>query len=328
MFLTTGDVVTDDEIRNRMELRSETMWVYNSNGMTVYSVEGELLNSVQKDEKCTYGGDLCNFNAIVSDNRKYVFAVQEMDDDTGYVTVHNLDTEQVVGLIPTCAKPVAIKYHSARHEMWITCATTGDEKSDGDEKSEANYNVDVIGAESLTSNHQQVSISTLSSGKVTSSVVHNDLGNVMYTSQSDSNVLTKVDLSSKEILETFSLFEGDDQGLFGMTYCNANKHMYAYTSENDLVEFDTVADSLVSKTVIPDFEFNKIVVKPEGGKFRERYFKICKAVNLTNFFFCRQSVFTRNRISSTSKSKKEWCKVCRKFKMKTLYYFPHLKYVV
>lgn len=262
----SGDVVTDDEIRNRMELRSETMWVYNSNGMTVYSVEGELLNSVQKDEKCTYGGDLCNFNAIVSDNRKYVFAVQEMDDDTGYVTVHNLDTEQVVGLIPTCAKPVAIKYHSARHEMWITCATTGDEKSDGDEKSEANYNVDVIGAESLTSNHQQVSISTLSSGKVTSSVVHNDLGNVMYTSQSDSNVLTKVDLSSKEILETFSLFEGDDQGLFGMTYCNANKHMYAYTSENDLVEFDTVADSLVSKTVIPDFEFNKIVVKPEGDK--------------------------------------------------------------
>jgi len=255
----SGDVVTDDEIRNHMELRRETMWVYNSNGMAVYNVRGKLLNSVQKDKKCTYDGDFCNVIATVSDNRKYVFAVQEMDD-TGYVTVHNLDTEQVVGLIPTCAKPVAIKYHSARHEMWITCATTGNEKSIG------NYNVDVIGAESLTSNHKQVSISTLPSGKVTSSVVHNDLGNVMYTSQSDSNVLTKVDLSSKEKLEEFSLFEGQDQGLFGMTYCNANKHMYAYTSENVLVEFDTVADSLVSKTVIPAFEFNKIVVKPEGDK--------------------------------------------------------------
>jgi len=176
------------------------------------------------------------------------------------VTVHDLDTEQVVGLVPTCAKPIDIKYHSARHEMWITCDTKGIEKSDG------NYNIDVIGAESLTSNHQQISVDTSPEEVVTGSVVDNNLGNVMYTSQNKANVISKIDLSTKEVLATFTLFEGDNEGLFGMTYCKDNKHLYAFTSNNDLVEFDTVEDSLVAKTSIPNFTFNKIAVSPKGDK--------------------------------------------------------------
>jgi len=257
----SGDVVTNDEIRyHERKLRAETMWVYNSNGMAVYSVKGELLNGVQKDQKCKYaeGGD-CNFKATLSDSRKYVFAAQEMND-SGYVTVHDLDTEQVVGLVPTCAKPIDIKYHSARHEMWITCDTKGVDKSDG------NYNIDVIGAESLTSNHQQISVDTSPEGALTGTVVDNDLGNVMYTSQNEVNAISKIDLSTKEVLATFNLFMGVNEGLFGMTYCKENKHLYAFTSNNELVEFDTVEDSLVTKTTIPNFTFNKIAVSPKGDK--------------------------------------------------------------
>jgi len=59
---------------------------------------------------------------------------------------------------------------------------------------------------------------------------------------------------------------GVNEGLFGMTYCKENKHLYAFTNNNELVEFDTVEDSLVTKTTIPNFTFNKIAVSPKGDK--------------------------------------------------------------
>merc|ERR1712207_81691 len=92
-------------------------------------------------------------------------------------------------------------------------------------------------------------------------VTHSSLGNIGYATQYDANVLTKFDLSSKEVRETIELMDGAEAA-YDFEYSPVSKHLYIQSrvccaagcgrgcegSEADTIgvmEFDTVSGQFI-----------------------------------------------------------------------------------
>merc|ERR1712176_1001829 len=134
---------------------------------------------------------------------------------------------------------------------WTRCAAADDD-SEGE--------IDVFSTNSLSSDHVMVKLgdSTRPYGRM---VTHSSLGNIGYATQYDANVLTKFDLSSKEVRETIQLMDGAEAA-YDFEYSPVSKHLYIQSrvccaagcgrscegSEADtlgVMEFDTVSGQFI-----------------------------------------------------------------------------------
>merc|ERR1712176_450209 len=134
---------------------------------------------------------------------------------------------------------------------WTRCAAADDD-SEGE--------IDVFSTNSLSSDHVMVKLgnSTRPYGRM---VTHSSLGNIGYATQYDANVLTKFDLSSKEVKETIQLMDGAEAA-YDFEYSPVSKHLYIQSrvccaagcgrscegSEADTIgvmEFDTVSGQFI-----------------------------------------------------------------------------------
>ena len=108
-------------------------WNFSPAGLSIYSVEGDLMKSIpnteicQTRESCPRGGgnctmtSSCNYYRATSDGRKNVYATVTGDNSFGAVQGFSMETGMHVGNLETCGFPYNIEYAPHREEIWTHC---------------------------------------------------------------------------------------------------------------------------------------------------------------------------------------------------------------
>lgn len=191
----------------KQEPIGSTMWVFNSQGVHIFSDDG-------KELKKKIGTDFLNpagIYEVAADGHKYVWAAN-MDR----VEVFDIDTGDYAGYVPSCGNPaMELRYLPTREEMWMRCARSTDSEEG---------HIDVFSTNSLSSNHEGITLP----GSVNYGwglEAHSTLGNSGYVSPYGTNYLYEIDLSSKEILANYT-FPDEVASAYDMTYSPTNKHIF------------------------------------------------------------------------------------------------------
>lgn len=206
-----------------------SMWLFGRDGVYAFSPDGEEQRShVPSSQVCedaaTFTGPdrmYCRFSDVVSDGKKYVFAGTSRDKSS--VSVFDINTGGLVGTFESCAGPNDLEYHALRDEVWVRC--TGMDVNSTDPT-----HLDVFSA-SNPSGQIQTDIllkdRALEEGLSSTgySVVHHSLGDVGYLTDDSNPKLFKIDLSSKEIIDTLEM-QPAVHGLYDAAYSPVNQHLY------------------------------------------------------------------------------------------------------
>ena len=102
-------------------------WNFSPAGLSIYSVEGNLMKSIPNTEICqnrTSRGKVtsdCNYYRVTSDGRKNVYATLTGDSSFSAVQAFSMETGMHVGDLETCGFPYNIEYAPHREEVWTHC---------------------------------------------------------------------------------------------------------------------------------------------------------------------------------------------------------------
>lgn len=216
-----------DKFHATKDFIGNTMWIFGSDGIYVYSPDGKALkNRINAEGICgpkeEYKGPsyhYCRFHDIVSDGKKYVWAAVNRGKPS--IDVFDIDTSAVVGSFDTCLNPRSLEYHSLREEVWVRCS----EAAVGMES-----NLDVFSAVNPSGDTQTdilLDARMLTAGVSShgSTIIDNTLGDVGYITDDNLNKLFKMDLSQKTLINELELFPNSN-GLEDAVYSTANKHIY------------------------------------------------------------------------------------------------------
>jgi len=211
-------------------INGPSLWVFGGTGMNLYSPDGATnLVSTPKEEICHnvtgYRGEgfelSCNWNDVVSDGKKYVWAA--VSRGVSKIDVFDINTGAVVGSFETCMSPRDLEYHPLRDEIWVRCQSV-------DPDNEFGGYMEVFSASAptadLTSTIDLTGNSTLSAYGY--SVIDNSLGDVGYATVWNQPTLYKIDLSEKKVLQTFDIPLA--YGGFQVAYSRVNQHIYVRAS--------------------------------------------------------------------------------------------------
>ena len=201
------------------------MWIFNKDGLTVFSPDGVQLRKHRKSQVCPnlrtdfrtgQSTDDCSFFDVQSDGHRYVWAANH-DDAPHKIDVFDIDTADYAGYTPTCSTPLDLNYHPARNEMWVRCAAKNDE-GPGE--------VDVFSTNSISAEHELVNFNITAGARAYGRMAaHSTMGNFAFSTQYNQPHITKFDLSGRDIVETFPLEKG--YSTYEMTYSPANEHVFA-----------------------------------------------------------------------------------------------------
>lgn len=206
-----------------------SMWLFGSDGVYAFSPDGsEQRSHVPQSQVCedpeTYTGPsyrYCRYTDIVSDGKKYVWAGTYRADSP--ISVFDIDTGSFIGTFESCQGPNDLEYHALRDEVWVRCNGIDVDSTDP-------THLDVLSASNPSAQIQTdilLKSRALEDGLSSRgySVVHHTLGDVGYLTDDSSPHLFKIDLGSKEILDTISLQSGV-HGLYEQAYSPLNGHIF------------------------------------------------------------------------------------------------------
>jgi len=215
-----GYVNLQRELAGSSDMIGNSMWIFSSKGVSIFSANGSPLKSMSSDEVCHNTtqrgggfGNRCDWYDIASDGKKYVYAA--VTRGVAKLDVFNIDTGSLVGSYPTCNSPRGLEYHPLREEIWVRCESPD---------AIGSY-MDVFSASGLTSN--RVANFTVASDGVSSrgySVINNALGDIGYTTDRDQPYLFKIDLSEKKI--TGKTLLPTANGGYEVAFSPVNKHVF------------------------------------------------------------------------------------------------------
>ena len=194
------------------------MWVFSGDGLAIYSADGEVMKEHRKGDLCTpymSRGNLvedCRFYTYSSDGHQYVWAGSF--SPFSRVMAFDIDTGDYVGYHPTCSTPLDLEYHASRREMWLRCAS-----QNGAHAGE----LDVFSSNSLGTNFEPTYLNDTRRpyGRIT---VHSSMGPYGYISQYDNNVISEIDLSTREVSARYEIPQAT--GSYDLTYSPVNRHMF------------------------------------------------------------------------------------------------------
>jgi len=197
-----------------------SMWIFSSDGVSIFSADGSPLKSMNADEVChDYTGrsggisKRCDFYDVASDGKQYVYAA--VTRGVAKIDVFDIDTGSLVGSYATCGSPRGLEYHPIRDELWVRCE---DPDADG------SY-MDVFSASGLSSNRMtNISLASDGVGSRGYTVIDNTLGDVGYTTDRNQPYLFKIDLSEKKIANRTEL--PGVAGGYEVAYSPVNKHIF------------------------------------------------------------------------------------------------------
>lgn len=205
-----------DIFYHQQEHIGPSMWGFGQD-VQIYAPDGSrVIKSLGSREVCGLSNGTCMFFDVQSDGHKYVWASQL--SGTPRVDVFSITSGDYVTSIETCSTPLNLRYHPLREEMWVRCAENRpDAGQDG--------HMDVFSVNSLSADHQQVVL--VDEGNLRAygrTEIHASMGNFAYATSLDRDLLYKVDLSSKRVVQTFPM--GNLFGAYDMAYSPVNRHLY------------------------------------------------------------------------------------------------------
>lgn len=206
------------------------VWMFGENGVQIFTPDGSKeVKTISPDHVCKNvtsddGSSRirCDFNDVVSDGNKYVWAT--VARGVPKVDVFRIDTGDLVGSFGTCGSPRDLDYHPSREEIWVHCSEFSDiENSHMDVFSAAAPAVPITSTVTL---HDGTSLRSF--GKLQ---VHASMGDVAYSTVYGEPYLYKIDLAERRVLKQYDM-GSDNPSLFGiydMAYSSVNGHIYART---------------------------------------------------------------------------------------------------
>ena len=218
-----------DKFHATKDYIGNTMWVFGSDGIFIYSPDGASLKlRIDSEGICgpkeDYSGPsyhYCRFHDIVSDGKKYIWAA--VNRGKPMIDLFDIDTGFVVGSFDTCNGPQSIEYHPLRDEVWVRCSDVVEDVGE-------TTNLDVFSASSPSGDvktdillQERALEEGISSEGFT--VIDNSLGDVGYLTDNALNHLFKMDLSQKNIVAKIEEFP-DAAGLDVAVYSPVNKHIF------------------------------------------------------------------------------------------------------
>jgi hypothetical protein len=200
-----------------------SMWHFNEDGVSIFAPNGDLVKAHEKKIIChqTYldyykvESSDCSYFTYASDGHKYVWAGSTAGNH--HIQAFDIDTGDYAGYMDTCSTPLDMTYHPARREMYVRCA-----EKDDDTPGE----MDVFSSETLGSNLPTISFNV--TGRAYGRLaIHSDMGPYGYSLQYNKNIITEMDLSSREVSATYEIpvaYAGYDT-----TFSPVNRHIFFRT---------------------------------------------------------------------------------------------------
>jgi len=192
-----------------------SMWHFSPDGVSIFAPNGDLLKAHEKKMVCPVsatGTNDCYYYAYASDGHKYVWAGSTAGNH--HIQAFDIDTGDYAGYMDTCSTPLDMTYHPARREMYVRCA-----EKDDDTPGE----MDVFSSETLGSNLPTISFNV--TGRAYGRLaIHSDMGPYGYSLQYNKNIITEMDLSSREVSATYEIpvaYAGYDT-----TFSPVNRHIF------------------------------------------------------------------------------------------------------
>lgn len=209
-YICTARIIsTSDAYYMKREPLGSSMWIFNSEGVTIYSDDGKELKKVGSE----VGLNEPSFYEVAADGHQYVWAAKSNE---GKVEVFDIDTGDYAGYVPSCGNPaMEMRYLPTRQEMWMRCARASDSESG---------HIDVFSTNSLSTNHQGITLPG-NTNYGWGLEVHSTLGNSGYASPYNAKYIYELDLSSKELVANFTLPE-EINSVYEMTYSPTNRHIF------------------------------------------------------------------------------------------------------
>mmetsp|Transcript_42066 Transcript_42066/g.101424 ORF Transcript_42066/g.101424 Transcript_42066/m.101424 type:complete len:275 (-) Transcript_42066:1163-1987(-) len=206
------------------------MWLFSSDGVYVFSPDGqEQLSHIGPEVVCedpdTFTGPsyrYCRFHDVVSDGKKYVWAATSRQDSA--ITVFDIDNGALVGNFASCESPHDLEYHPLRDEVWVRCDGFNANSTDPthlDVFSASNPSGDVV--TNILAGERALKEGISSSGY---SVIAPALGDTGYITDSTKPNLYKVNLSTKEVVDTIEMVPASAHGLYEAAFSPVNRHIY------------------------------------------------------------------------------------------------------
>ena len=193
------------------------MWHFSSDGLVIFSPEGNILKAPPKAETCeTYTSvnsrtnetevvNDCRYFALSSDGHRYVWAAGRSSSER--VEAFDIDTGDRVGYTETCRVPMDLGYHPGRREMFVQCHTA---------------EIDVFSVHALGLTHDKISVGEGNpAGRV---LIHSSLGSYGYSAHNAFNGIVEFDLASREMKAQYEFPLADSAR--DMAYSPFNRHIY------------------------------------------------------------------------------------------------------
>jgi len=206
------------------------MWMFGENGVSIFTPDGskevktlapeQVCKNVTSDDGSSRLR--CDFNDVVSDGNKYVWA--SVARGVPKIDVFRIDTGDLIGSFDTCGNPRDLDYHPLREEIWVHCAEYS-------AVSESHMDVFSVTAPTapITSTITMHDNTRLRSwGKLE---VHASLGDVAYSTVTGYPTLFKIDVAERRVLKEVDL-RGDNPkfyGVYDMAFSPVNGHIYVRT---------------------------------------------------------------------------------------------------
>jgi len=206
------------------------MWMFGANGVQVYTADGSTLVKDTPPAKICKDtirdtGEIrvrCDFNDVVSDGKKYVWAA--VARGIPKIDVFRIDTGDLVGSFATCGDPRELDYHPLREEVWVHCSSFNNE-------TESQSHMDVFSAVSPTATIPvtiKMHDNTLlrSDGKLK---VAAELGEYAYGTVPGQSYLYKINMAQRSVEEKYLIDVPDNDrffGLYDMAYSPKNNHFF------------------------------------------------------------------------------------------------------
>ena len=207
--IAQGD--TEVSAANRPFRRHNThMWMFGENGVSIFTPDGsEEVKTIQPEQVCknvTSSYDesgyriRCDFNDVVSDGNKYVWA--SVARGVPLIDVFRIDTGDLVGSFGTCGSPRDLDFHPLREEVWVHCSEFSNiSQSHMDVFSSVSPTASIPASITMHDNTNMRSYGKLE--------VHASLGDVAYSTVSGQPTLYKIDLAERSVMEEIDVSPDD-----------------------------------------------------------------------------------------------------------------------
>lgn len=208
------------------------MWMFGENGVSIFTPDGsEEVKTIQPEQVCknvTSSYDesgyriRCDFNDVVSDGNKYVWA--SVARGVPLIDVFRIDTGDLVGSFGTCGSPRDLDFHPLREEIWVHCSEFSNiSQSHMDVFSSVSPTASIPTSITMHDNTNMRSYGKLE--------VHASLGDVAYSTVSGQPTLYKIDLAERSVMEEIDVSPDDPKfyGIYDIAYSPKNGHIFART---------------------------------------------------------------------------------------------------